>query len=249
VVTEFKIVIPARYESTRFPGKPLAPICGVPMILHACERAAASGAGEVVVATDSQQIREVCEGAGVDVCMTASTHTTGTDRIAEVTAVRGWADDTIVVNVQGDEPLLPASVIQQVAGNLQANPIAAIATLATPIGNRAEADDPNVVKVVYDADGMALYFSRALIPACRDADWAVGHTYRHIGLYAFRGSFLRRFSVMQPSTLEQLEKLEQLRALSHGDRIHVALAVSLPGPGVDTPEQLREVEAIMEAQR
>ncbi len=246
--TEFKVVIPARYESSRFPGKPLAKICGKAMVLHACDRARASGAAEVVVATDNERIRDVCAGAGVDVCMTAASHRTGTDRIAEVVASRNWPDETIVVNVQGDEPLLPEAAIQQVADNLQSHSEASIATLATAISDPEEAADPNVVKVVFDASGMALYFSRATIPAVRDGERAVGDTFRHIGLYAFRGGFLRRFTHMGESAIEQLEKLEQLRALWHGERIHVAVAVSLPGPGVDTPGHLRQVEAIMEAQ-
>lgn len=245
----FNVVIPARYQSSRFPGKPLALICGQPMILHAYQRAQSCGAAQVVIATDNDEIASVCRAAGADVCMTSTTHATGTDRIAEVSAQRGWHDDTIVVNVQGDEPLLAQSSIQQVAANLARHPAASIATLATAITDPAEAIDGNVVKVVFDNRGMALYFSRACIPAVRDGQWTSGHSWRHIGLYAFRAGFLRRFGDMPASELEQLEKLEQLRALSHGDKIHVGIASELPGPGVDTPAQLREVEAIMMSQR
>ncbi len=241
----YKIVVPARYGSTRFPGKPLALISGVPMIVRVYQRVSMTGASEVVVATDDERIAEVCSKAGAEVCMTRGDHPTGTDRIAEVIENRGWSEDEIVVNVQGDEPLIPLSSIDQVAGNLHRHTDASIATLCTPITDANELRNPNHVKVVFDHRGMALYFSRAPIPHNRDHIDDVHHVYRHLGLYAYRAAFLRRFADMPACEIEQMEKLEQLRALWHGERIHVAVARELPGPGVDTPEQLARVEALI----
>jgi 3-deoxy-manno-octulosonate cytidylyltransferase (CMP-KDO synthetase) len=251
----FRVVIPARHASTRLAGKPLALLTGEPMILHVHRIAMRSGAAEVIVATDDERIRAACAAAGAVVEMTSAAHASGTDRIAEIAARRGWADQEIVVNVQGDEPLLPHSLIAQAAGLLAANPAAAIATLATPIATDADYLDPNVVKVVARTDGMALYFSRAPIPwdrdgfasspASRDRDRHRGAR-RHIGLYAYRVSALRALAAAPATALELRERLEQLRALSIGLSIAVADAAEAPGPGVDTPEDLARVDALMQ---
>ncbi|MEM7257456.1 MAG: 3-deoxy-manno-octulosonate cytidylyltransferase [Pseudomonadota bacterium] len=245
---DFKIVVPARYQSTRFPGKPLALIDGVPMIVRVYQRVAGCAA-EVVVATDDHRIAQVCRKAGAEVCMTSADHETGTDRIAEVSEQRGWADECVVVNVQGDEPLIPLSSVRQVAANLHRVDDASISTLCTPIERNDEASDPSNVKVVFDHLGMALYFSRMLIPHDRDATAGLRCVYRHLGLYAYRAGFLKRFPSLPPCDIESLEKLEQLRALWNGERIHVDIATELPGPGVDTPEQLAEVEALFRQQQ
>jgi 3-deoxy-manno-octulosonate cytidylyltransferase (CMP-KDO synthetase) len=249
----FRVVIPARHASTRLAGKPLALLAGEPMIVHVHRIAKRSGAAEVIIATDDERIRAACSAAGAIVEMTSATHASGTDRIAEIAARRGWADQEIVVNVQGDEPLLPQSLIAQAAGLLAANPAAAIATLATPLASDAEFLDPNVVKVVARADGMALYFSRAPIPWDRDGSAsspASQERYRgarrHIGLYAYRVSALRTLAAAPAAVLELRERLEQLRALSIGLSIAVADAAEAPGPGVDTPEDLARVDALMQ---
>lgn len=245
---EFKIVIPARYNSTRFPGKPLALIAGVPMVVRVYQQALKSDAATVVVATDDDRIAAVCHGNGVPVCMTSPDHPTGTDRIAEVAKIQQWSADDIIVNVQGDEPLIPISTIQQVATNLHHFSHASIATLATPITDYEEFIDPNNVKVVFDHSGMAHYFSRAPIPFDRDtaADQrSVAGAFRHLGLYAYRAGFLFRYCEMNKCQYESMEKLEQLRALWHGEGIHVGIASELPGMGVDTPEQLAMVESLI----
>ncbi len=248
----FRVAIPARHASTRLPGKPLALLAGTPMILHVHRLARQSGASEVVVATDDDRIRAVCAAAGVDVEMTAGEHLSGTDRIAELAGRRGWADDSIVVNVQGDEPMLPPALIGQAAGLLAASPAAAIATLASPIASREEFLDPNVVKVVARDDGRALYFSRAPIPWDRDganaaAAKAARHrgARRHLGIYAYRVSALREMAATPATALERREQLEQLRALEMGLVIVVADAAERPGPGVDTAEDLARVESLM----
>ena len=248
----FRVVIPARHDSTRLSGKPLALLAGVPMILHVHRIALRSGAAEVIVATDDERIRAACAAAGAAVEMTSAAHASGTDRIAEVAARRGWAGAEIVVNVQGDEPLLPHSLIAQAAGLLAATPEAAIATLATPIATDAEYLDPNIVKVVARGDGLALYFSRAPIPWDRDGAASVPASRerhrgarRHIGLYAYRVSALRALAAAPATALERCERLEQLRALSIGLSIAVADAAEAPGPGVDTPEDLARVVALM----
>ena len=248
----FRVVIPARHASTRLSGKPLALLAGEPMILHVLRIARRSGAAEVIVATDDERIRAACAAAGATAEMTSPMHASGTDRIAEIAARRGWADDEIVVNVQGDEPLLPHSLIAQAASLLAANPAAAVATLATPIASDAEYLDPNVVKVVARADGMALYFSRAPIPWDRDGSPASPSSRerhlgarRHIGLYAYRVSALRALAAAPATALELRERLEQLRALSIGLSIAVADAAESPGPGVDTPEDLARADALM----
>ncbi|QGU32662.1 3-deoxy-manno-octulosonate cytidylyltransferase [Thermochromatium tepidum] len=252
----FKVVIPARYGSTRLPGKPLLDIGGKPMIQRVVECAQASGAGEVVVATDDQRIREVCARLGIAVEMTASSHRSGSDRIAEVIERRGWSDDTIVVNLQGDEPCMPAALIDQVASNLVARAEIGMATLAHPIEDIAMLFDPHVVKVITDMAGFALYFSRAPIPWHRDK--FLGNKarlpssvdfLRHIGLYAYRAAFLDQFVRLAPSPLEIAESLEQLRALWHGAPIHVGLAVETPGPGVDTADDLGRVTEFLSSGR
>jgi 3-deoxy-manno-octulosonate cytidylyltransferase (CMP-KDO synthetase) len=251
----FRVVIPARHASTRLPGKPLLPVAGEAMILHVQRLARQSGAAEVVVATDDARIRDVCEEAGGAVEMTGAHHDSGTDRIAEVARRRGWAADDIVVNVQGDEPLLPPALVGQVAALLAGAPAAAIATLATPILEEAEYLDPNVVKVVARPDGTALYFSRAPIPWNRDgaaqASVAGRHhgSRRHLGLYAYRVAGLLTLASAKPAELERRERLEQLRALALGLVIVVADAQELPGPGIDTAEDLARADAILRKAR
>ncbi|MBJ6611318.1 MAG: 3-deoxy-manno-octulosonate cytidylyltransferase [Candidatus Thiothrix moscowensis] len=240
------LVIPARYGSSRLPGKPLRLLAGKPLIQHVHERALEAGFATVLVATDDERIRAVCAGFGAQVAMTASTHETGSDRLAEVVQQQGWADDTIVVNLQGDEPLTPVANLHQLARNLARFPQAGIATLATPIADEEDFINPNIVKVVRDETGMALYFSRAPIPFQRDAGMAVrDYALRHIGMYAYRAGFLKAFAGLTPTLPEQLEKLEQLRALSYGYKIHVDMAMQVPGAGVDTEEDLLKVEALL----
>jgi len=250
----FRVVIPARHASTRLPGKPLLAIAGVPMILHVHDFSLRSVASEVIVATDDARIHDACRAAGAAVEMTGAHHASGTDRIAEVAKRRGWAGDDIVVNVQGDEPLLPPALIGQVAGLLAATPGASIATLATPIESDADYRNPNVVKVVSRPDGMALYFSRAPIPWDRDgateSPAGVGRHHgsrRHLGLYAYRVGALLALAGTAPAEVERRERLEQLRALAMGLAIVVADADVLPGPGVDTPEDLARAEALLQA--
>jgi 3-deoxy-manno-octulosonate cytidylyltransferase (CMP-KDO synthetase) len=244
----FKVVIPARYASTRLPGKPLLEIAGQPMLRHVYARGLESGADEVVIATDDPRIRDCAEGFGAPCLLTSEAHRSGTDRITEVAERLGWADDQIVVNVQGDEPELPPALIRQVAADLAGHPEAVVATLCTPIGGRSQVFDPNAVKVVRDAAGFALYFSRAPIPWQRDGfgDATAGlpadfHWHRHIGLYAYRVGYLKGFVRLAPAPLEQLESLEQLRVQWYGGRIFVGLAGEAPAQGVDTPEDLERV--------
>ena len=242
---EFKIVIPARYDSSRFPGKPLADIHGKPMIQRVYEAAIDSGAEEVIIATDSPKIGMAAEDFGATVCMTLEEHNTGTDRLIEVMDKMEWSDDTIVVNLQGDEPLTPPAIINQVATNLLRHEEADCATLYTDL-DTDEAADPNIVKLVTDANGFAMYFSRSVIPYVRDTDDAAlkGIKYkRHIGLYAYKVGLLRVLRHMTPCEIEQAEKLEQLRLMWHGMKIHAAKAASIPGHGVDTPEDLERVRA------
>lgn len=248
----FRVVIPARHASTRLPGKPLALLAGSPMIVHVHRLALRSGASEVVVATDDERIRQACAGAGADVEMTDGAHASGTDRIAEVATRRGWADDSIVVNVQADEPLLPSTLIAQAAALLADHRGSAIATLAAPITTLDEYLDPNVVKVVTRDDGQALYFSRAPIPWDRDGasgNPASADRYRgarrHLGIYAYRVSALRAVASAPIAFLERRERLEQLRALQMGLVIAVADAIEPPGPGVDTADDLARVDALM----
>ena len=250
----YTVVIPARYASTRLPGKPLQDIAGKPMIRHVWEQACKSGAQRVVVATDDQRILEACKGFGAEALLTQVEHNSGTDRLAEVAQKLGLPADAIVVNVQGDEPLIPPSVIDQVARNLAGHPEAAIATLAEPISDPQALFNPNVVKVLSDIDGLALAFSRAPLPWARD-EFAhdrdalpPGVPYRrHIGIYAYRAGFLADFVAWGPCWLENTECLEQLRALWHGKRIHVADAVEAPPAGVDTAEDLERVRKLLGA--
>lgn len=247
---KFQAVVPARYASSRLPGKPLADIAGKPMVVHVVERAMEAGAESVLVATDDVRVRSVVESHGYAAVMTSAEHPSGTDRLAEVAEIQGWDDEEIVVNVQGDEPLVSPRLIRECALELTLKPDAAIATLAHGIQDEENFRNPNAVKVVTDAQGYGLYFSRAPIPWPRDAfardeglpDAMVA--LRHIGLYAYRVSFLRAYSDLAPAPLERLEMLEQLRALWHGYRIAVAISSELPQPGVDTPEDLERVRAL-----
>lgn len=241
---KFKVVVPARYASTRLPAKPLLDLGGKPMVARVAERAVLSGAEEVWVATDHAEVQAAAERCGLSVLLTRADHPSGTDRLAEVVELRGWDDDTIIVNVQGDEPLIDPALIAQTARQL-ADSGADIATVAHPISDAADFFNPNIVKVVCTAAGDALYFSRAPIPYARDhfAREAGGETlpegmpaYRHVGLYAYRARFLRAYARLAPSPLERFEALEQLRALWHGFRISVAISDHLPPAGVDTPE-------------
>jgi 3-deoxy-manno-octulosonate cytidylyltransferase (CMP-KDO synthetase) len=252
----FRAVIPARHASTRLPGKPLADLGGRPMIQHVHERVAAAGAAEVIVATDDERVARACTAFGAEVEMTSASHPSGTDRLAEVAARRGWAAGDIVVNVQGDEPLMPPSLVRQVASLLNADPGADVATLGTPIGTLEEFLDPAVVKVVRRADGRALYFSRAPIPWHRDdAPGGLGSqrnhqgAWRHLGLYAYRVGALQRLAAADPAPLELAERLEQLRALYLGMAIVVGEALESPGPGVDTPADLERVRRLLETRR
>lgn len=251
----FSVIIPARFASSRFPGKPLAELQGKPMVQHVYERACESEASRVLVATDDQRIADVARGFGAEVCMTSPDHPSGTDRLQQVVSDLGFYADDIVVNVQGDEPLVPARIINQVAHNLKAEPEASISTLSEPINDIESLLNPNVVKVVSDIRGMALYFSRAPIPWPRDAfsgepknrkmpenfAWQ-----RHIGIYAYRVKLLNDFVKWSPAPIEETECLEQLRAMWNGARIHVAEADEQPPAGVDTPEDLERLQRFLD---
>jgi 3-deoxy-manno-octulosonate cytidylyltransferase (CMP-KDO synthetase) len=248
----FRVVIPARYASSRLPGKVLLPLGGKPMLQWVYERACDSGASEVLIATDDQRVMSAARSFGAEPLLTASTHVCGSDRIAEVARVRGWAASDIVVNVQGDEPLMPPALIGQVAALLAAQPAADIATLATPVESVAELLDTNVVKVVSDAQGRALYFSRAPIPWNRDSapaglasQQSSGGAWRHRGIYAYRVAALLRLAQLPAGKLEAREQLEQLRALEHGLRIHVGEALQRPGPDVNTIADLESAAALI----
>ena len=247
--SDFVVAIPARHAASRLPGKPLRLLAGEPLVLHVARRALAAGAREVWVAADDVRIADALEGSGVRVAMTSTAHLSGTDRLAECARIAGWSDDTLVVNLQGDEPFAPAAGIRAVAALLHDSG-AEMATLATPITDAETLFDPNTVKVVQAANGDALYFSRAPVPWPRDAfardrtqlpdggDWL-----RHIGIYAYRAGFLQRFAAMPPGRLEQIESLEQLRVLEAGFRIAVAATPASFPPGVDTPDDLARAEA------
>lgn len=248
----FTVVIPARYASSRLPGKPLQDIAGKPMVQHVWEQAKKSAASRVVIATDDARIVEACQAFGAEVLLTDAGHNSGTDRLAEVATQLQLAPDAIVVNVQGDEPLIPPAIIDQVAANLAAHPEAGIATLAEPIDSIETLFNPNAVKVSSDINGLALTFSRAPLPWARDAlarsrdELPAGVPYRrHIGIYAYRAGFLHDFVAWGPCLLEDTECLEQLRALWHGVRIHVADALQSPPAGVDTPEDLERVRRLL----
>jgi len=249
-MTAYHIVIPARYASSRFPGKPLVDINGKSMLEHVYDVAKKSSASSIVIATDDQRIYDAAEVFCDQVLMTSDQHQSGTDRLAEVCKHQQWDDSEIVVNLQGDEPLTPVELLQQVADNLHKNIDASIATLTTPLAEKSEIEDPNIVKVVSDINGYALYFSRACIPFERDqADKNRAKTtrqyQRHLGIYAYRAGFLNAYSRMPQCELELIEKLEQLRAMYNGYRIHTEQAVSLPGPGIDTPEDLQKIFSLL----
>lgn len=248
----FVVIIPARFASTRLPGKPLLDIAGKPMIQHVVEQAQRSQATRVVVATDDVRIQTAIESLGVESLLTSPEHPSGTDRLEEVASLLSLDEDDIVVNVQGDEPLIPPNVIDQVARNLYDHPEAGIATLCERIHDLDTIFDPNAVKVVFDQLGFANYFSRAPIPWAREAFKEGGRRleegaeyYRHIGLYAYRVSFLRDYVSWQPSMTERCESLEQLRALSHGVKIHIETACETPPSGVDTIADLERIRAIL----
>jgi 3-deoxy-manno-octulosonate cytidylyltransferase (CMP-KDO synthetase) len=247
----FIVVIPARFSSTRLPGKPLIDLAGKPMIEHVYLAAQQSGAVQVVVATDDARIEAVVKGFGGEVCMTRADHESGTDRLQEVATFYGWHDEQIVVNVQGDEPLIPPAVIDQVAGNLANNSSASASTLAWPVLDAEQMFDPNAVKVVADSTGLALYFSRAPIPWHRDTfatdqpDVATAGAMRHIGIYGYKVGLLHQFVTWPMATLESIEKLEQLRILANGHRMHVATACVPVPAGVDTPDDAERVQALL----
>ena len=256
----FSVIIPARFASTRFPGKPLADVAGKPMVVRVAAQAAKSGAREVIVATDHPEIARVVQAHGYAAMLTRKDHATGTDRLAEVAVKRRFGARHVVVNVQGDEPLIPPALIRSVAESLASHKDAAIATACHPIKTAAEFANPNVVKVVLDNAGYALYFSRAPIPYARDAfaarivnssrnafDQGIAQlpprlpAYRHLGIYAYRCEFLIAFRNMRPAAIEKFEALEQLRAMAYGHRISVAITRAAPHPGVDTPEDLTRI--------
>ncbi len=246
----FTVLIPARLASTRLPGKPLADIAGVPMIVRVAQRAALSGAHSVVVAADDASIVDACVAHRVRAVLTRTDHATGSDRLAEACEQLGLDGNDVVVNVQGDEPLIDAGMIDACAALLVAHPDCVMGTAAHALDSAADLDNPNVVKVVLDAAGRALYFSRAPIPWWRDGrasglqQLPADPPLRHMGLYSYQAGFLRRFPSLPVSPLELLESLEQLRVLWHGERIAVHVSDSRPGPGVDTPEDLARVRAL-----
>lgn len=251
-IKPFRIVIPARYNSSRFPGKPLVMIGDKTLIQHVYARACASAATEIIVATDDARIATSAAAVGANICMTSSNHQSGSERIAEVITQLNWSDETCIVNMQGDEPCIPASLINQVAVDLMANPDAVMATLATKIDNWDTVFDPNVVKVVIDTKGYALYFSRAAIPWYRQEFNSklipfptTINIYRHLGLYAYRAGFLSRYVNWLPAPIEQAESLEQLRVLWYGERIHVSLTDNVVGPGVDVPSDVLKVQELL----
>jgi len=242
----FVVVIPARYQSSRLPGKPLQDIAGKSMIERVYLQAKQSGAERVVIATDDQRIVNAANDFGAEVVLTATTHESGTERLAEVCQKLNFADDTIVVNVQGDEPLIPPVVVSQVAQLLVEAPEVKMASLSVPIDEPEDILDPNVVKVVCDKQQHALYFSRAAVPFERDGNWSNEHYSRHIGIYAYRAHFIGEYIKLAPSPLEKIEKLEQLRVLWHGEKIKMARASEIPAHGVDTPEDLAKVRALFD---
>ncbi|RVU45558.1 3-deoxy-manno-octulosonate cytidylyltransferase [Rubrivivax rivuli] len=246
----FTVLVPARLASTRLPNKPLADIAGLPMVVRVAQRAAASGAVRVVVAADSPAILEACAAHGVQAVLTRADHPSGSDRLAEACSLLGLDGDDCVVNVQGDEPLIDPALVRRCAELLAERPDCVMSTAAHPLHERADYLNPNVVKVVLDAAGRALYFSRAPIPWWRDGlqdgkpALPQPAPLRHLGLYGYRAGFLRRFPLLQAAPLEHTEALEQLRVLWHGERIAVHVAAQGPGPGVDTPEDLARVRAL-----
>ena len=253
-MTDFDIIIPARYASTRLPGKPLRDVAGKTLLERVYECASATDARNVVIATDDRHIHDVAKSFGATVVMTSAEHESGTDRLAEVVQKLNYSDDDIILNLQGDEPLVPRQLIHQVAQGLINDPRASIVTICKDIRSQKDYTDPSVVKVVMNQQGYAMYFSRAPIPWARQDDglstrWPTrpDHVFHHIGLYAYRSGYLKRFSEQPPCELEQIEKLEQLRALFNGEVIRVLKARSLPGPGVDTLEDLENVIRIFQS--
>ena len=252
-MSDYKIVIPARFGSSRLPGKPLIELAGKPMVQHVYERALDTGASEIVIATDDQRIFEAAESFGAQVVMTSIDHENGTERIAEVASKLGWRDDDVVVNLQGDEPLIPKSLIELTAKGLLENPVAGMSSLCTSITSAHDAFDPNVVKAVLDNSGFAMYFSRASIPWDREgykdetrSVTVISPVYRHIGMYGYRVSFLNEYVKMKPTALEQAECLEQLRALCYGVKIHMSVIDKAPGHGIDTPSDVARVEKLLQ---
>jgi 3-deoxy-manno-octulosonate cytidylyltransferase (CMP-KDO synthetase) len=242
----FTVIIPARLASTRLPNKPLVDIAGLPMIVHVARRAAASAASRIVVATDAPEVAAAFAAPGAQALMTRADHPSGSDRLAEAVEQLGLADDAAVVNVQGDEPLIAPGMIDACAATLAAQPDCVMATVAHALSEPSEFANPNVVKLVTDKAGRALYFSRAPIAWWRDGAGAPNQALRHVGLYAYRAGFLRRFPTLAVSPLEQIESLEQLRVLWHGERIAVHVSPDRPGPGVDTPEDLARVRQLLQ---
>jgi len=245
---KFTVIIPARYASSRLPGKMLLDICGKPMLQHVYERALESGAASVYIATDDERIQSVATDFGAEVILTADTHRSGTDRLAEAAKHLSCHEDDIIVNLQGDEPLMPAGLIEQVAHDLHDHDDASLSTLCTPIHAADDVANPNVVKVVFNKEGYALYFSRAPIAWEREhfrvsSFRPSGHHmhYRHIGLYAYRAGFLSRYVTWPTCDIEEMESLEQLRVLWNDERIHISEASAIPPPGVDTQEELERV--------
>jgi 3-deoxy-manno-octulosonate cytidylyltransferase (CMP-KDO synthetase) len=238
----FHVIIPARYASTRFPGKPLADLAGKPMVVHVCERAAKSGAASVHVATDDKRIFDVVKAHGHRALVTRADHPSGTDRLAEAAKKLKLKDGEIVVNVQGDEPLIAPRLISQVGNLLGKKPKASVSTACHAIHDEASLANPNVVKVVMDAEGYALYFSRSRIPYPREGE---APCYRHAGIYGYRVGFLKKYSRLKPAPLEKAEALEQLRVLWHGFRIAVAVSETEIPPGVDTPQDLEAVRKML----
>lgn len=256
MILRFKVVIPARYASTRLPGKPLLSIAGKPMIAHVCERAREADADEIIVATDDERILQTVNELGIKAIMTSPDHQSGTERIAEVARLCDWGHDEIIVNLQGDEPLIPPAYIREVASALAGQQQAGIATLAVEIVDNEEIFNPNAVKVVLNKAGLALYFSRAPIPWERGGfDHAGGVPsgkmpyLRHIGMYAYTVDFLNRYCQWEASPLESVESLEQLRILWNGESIRVKVVAQTPTAGVDTPEDLVRVEQVLSASR
>lgn len=249
---KFTVIIPARYASTRLPGKPLADIAGKPMVVRVAERAAQSGASEVLVATDHEDIAAAVRHHGFEAVMTRGDHASGTDRVAEAASLRGYAEAHVVINLQADEPMISPQLIGDVAQSLAGHPEASVSTACHPINEAADLANPNVVKVALDRQGHALYFSRAPIPYARDA-FSRGiaavpsglPAYRHIGIYGYRAGFLGSYARLAPSPLEQFEALEQLRVLWHGYKISVAIISEASPPGVDTPEDLRRIRELI----
>jgi 3-deoxy-manno-octulosonate cytidylyltransferase (CMP-KDO synthetase) len=243
----FTVLIPSRLTSTRLPNKPLADIAGLPMIVRVAQRALQSAASRVVVACDDRQIVQVCAAHGIKALLTQADHHSGSDRLAEACDLLNLKDDELVVNVQGDEPLIDPLLINAVADILANHPHASMGTAAHAIDNAADLASPNVVKVVLDAASNALYFSRSLIPYNRDAHPLAPTPLRHVGIYSYRVGFLRQFPKLAQAPIEVSEQLEQLRALWHGHRIAVHVTASAPGPGVDTPEDLERVRRLFDA--